>query len=341
MKESEIILLARDGIFQGKKVRGRIDETHISWVILTRKVVFKIKKPVKLSFLDFSTVKLRKERCNDEIILNRRFTDIYRSVVPIRIIGSKYIIGGRKGRIIDYAVRMKRMAVTKRMDNVLKQDGVRNSNIISLASAVSSVHRTCKPIYSPFVLSEARNLFNEIHGVEKFLIKNAGSEYGGIIAKSIQWSDTFLKHHQNRFQSRIDEGFKRDVHGDLHSGNIFLYRKPVIFDCIEFNESFRQIDVLYEIAFLCMDLEAYNRGPLANKFLSEYNKKINCFKIKEDVYIFNYFKCLRANVRAKVHAMSATQAENDMELQFHLEEVKKYLDLMRAIFRSDKSLFTG
>ena len=79
-----------------------------------------------------------------------------------------------------------------------------------------------------------------------------------------------------------------------------------------------------------MDLEAYNRVPLANKFLSEYNKKFNCFKVKEDVNIFNYFKCLRANIRAKVHAMSATQAENDMKLQFHLEEVKKYLDLMRG-----------
>jgi aminoglycoside phosphotransferase family enzyme len=142
------------------------------------------------------------------------------------------------------------------------------------------------------------------------------------------WSDQFLKSHAARLQQRIDRGFIRDVHGDLHSRNIFLYRKPVLFDCIEFNDPMRQIDVLYEIAFLCMDLEAYGQKNLSRYFLTEYKKKFKCFECKEDESLFIYYKCLRANVRAKVNVMSATQADTSEELHFHSEEAKKYLLLM-------------
>lgn len=119
------------------------------------------------------------------------------------------------------------------------------------------------------------------------------------------------------------------MHGDLHSGNIFLYRKPVLFDCIEFNDEYRQIDVLYEIAFLCMDIEAFHQKHLVKYFLLEYKKHFQCFETKEDEILFTYFKCLRANIRAKVHAMSAGQADTSDELAFHANETKKYLFLMK------------
>jgi aminoglycoside phosphotransferase family enzyme len=92
--------------------------------------------------------------------------------------------------------------------------------------------------------------------------------------------------------------------------------------------------VLYEIAFLCMDLEAYDRKFLSNDFLSAYDKQFNCLRAKEDDLIFNYFKCLRANVRAKVHSMRAMQAEDDREFRFHLEEMKKYIVLMGVYISS-------
>lgn len=334
MKESEVKLLATSGTFQGKKLKGRIEETHISWVILTRRFAFKIKKPIKLAFLDFSTLKARKARCGDEIRLNRRFTDIYQSVVPIRMGDSNLVIGGKKGKVVDYAVRMKRMAVTKRMDKLLQSNRVKNKNIISLAEVISNVHQKCQPVYEAFVLSQAKDLFNDIRGIKPFITKYLGNQYERIIARGMRWSDAFLRAHAEQFQERIESGYKRDVHGDLHSGNIFLYRKPVIFDCIEFNDSFRQIDILYEVAFLCMDMDAFNQRALAKRFLSEYSKRFNCFRTQEDRLIFKYFKCLRANVRAKVHVMSATQAEDVDELKFHLDEAKKYLTLMNVYMSS-------
>lgn len=333
MRESEVILLARNGTYRLKKMEGRIEETHISWVILTRKHAFKIKKPIKLSFLNFSTLKQRQKNCEREILLNSRFTDIYESVLPIRKFVSHYSIGGNQGSIIDYAVQMKRMAVTKRMDNVLRNGKVTENSIRALALIIASFHKRAEKIYKPFRLSEARSLFNNINEVRKFISANLGMDFGAIIYESVLWSNRFLREHGKRIQERIKEGYKRDVHGDLHSGNIFLYRNPVLFDCIEFNDEFRQIDVLYEVAFLYMDLEAFGRKALAKKFLIAYKHSFDCFKIKDDINIFNYYKCLRANVRAKVHSMSALQADNDCELQHHLKEIRKYLKLISAYIR--------
>lgn len=337
MKEDEVILLARNGLFNGKRLRGEIEETHISWVVLCKSVVFKIKKPIKLSFLDFSDLGKRKEKCEREILLNRRFTNIYQRVVPIRRSGSIFIVAGNNGKIVDYAVQLKRLATARRMDKVLKDNRVSIKDIVTLARTISDSHKKCEIVKKPFVLVQARNLFNDISAEAEFIAEHAGPSYRKIITKSIHWSDRFLDRHRQRLRQRIASGFRRDVHGDLHSGNIFIYRKPVIFDCIEFNDSFREIDVLYEIAFLCMDLEKFGKKRLAGIFFSEYSKRFNCVEDAEDIRIFNYFKCLRASIRVKVHVMGMKQSENDEERRPHLAEIRKYLLLMKRYMLSDQS----
>jgi uncharacterized protein len=329
MKEGEVILLAKEGVYQGKRLKGEIEETHISWVVLCEKVVFKIKKPIKLSFLDFSTLSRRKEMCYNELVLNARFTDIYQAVVPIRFTNGKFIAGGKTGKIVDYAVQSRRLDTARRMDTVLKTDHVTREDIVSLAKVVSMAHRNCPLVNTGFNLQQARKLFNDIRRESSYISKNAGSLYGSIIRKSVHWNNLFLKKHQNRLRERITEGFKRDVHGDLHCGNIFIYRQPVVFDCIEFNQSFRHIDVLYEVAFLCMDLQAYRKSRLAKTFISEYNRTFKCIRVPEDKKIFNYFKCLRANVRAKVHVLGARQSDTEIERTKHIAEAKKYFLLMK------------
>ena len=109
-------------------------------------------------------------------------------------------------------------------------------------------------------------------------------------------------------------GFTRDVHGDLHSGNIFLYKDPIIFDCIEFNDSFRQIDVLDEIAFLCMELEAFHRYDLSKFFYENYMYHSGMKETTESRLLFNYYKSYRANVRAMINAEEAVK---------HLQEISK------------------
>jgi aminoglycoside phosphotransferase family enzyme len=331
MTESEILTLAESGYFNGKLINGKVEETHISWVILTKHLVFKIKKPVKLSFLDFSTRTKRKKFCKQEIQLNKRLSNIYMDVVPICKYRNSWHIGKNKGEVKDYAVRMRRLQSDKKMDIMLRRQQAKKENILSLAKAVASFHKKATIITVAFEMSETRALFNDLLSIRKFIHKQMGENYSKIITHAIRWSNKFLRTHASDFQDRIVAGFKRDVHGDLHSGNIFLYKKPIIFDCIEFNDSYRQIDVINEIAFFCMDLEVHKKKSFSNLFLSEYLRHFSCFRTKEDERLFTYFKCYRANVRAKVNAISAQQTQNDGK---YLRAVKTHLQLMRSYINS-------
>ncbi len=330
MTEPEVIELSNHGTFNGSVISGSIEETHISWVILGKRDVFKIKKPLQLDFLDFSTLPLRKKYCERELQLNRRFSDIYLGVVPVRRHNNQWFIGGSQGAIADYAVHMRRMATFKRMDKMLQKATVEPQDLAELARVIAGFHKRAEKIYTPFHVAAARQLFNNLAETEPFVSKHCGEGFSAIISRSIEWSNRFLTAHGNRLQQRIDSGHKRDLHGDLHSGNIFLYKKPVLFDCIEFNDQFRQIDVLYEVAFLCMDMEATGQKHLSDAFLAAYKKYAPAFETSEDEDVFTYFKCLRANVRAKVHTISASQADSPGELAHHTADVARYLQLMRG-----------
>lgn len=330
MREAQIKTLATKGIFRGKVLHGAIEETHISWVILTGRFAFKIKKPLKFSFLDFSSLAKRKKYCEREVELNRRFSDIYLGVVPVRYTGGLWRLGRGVGRVVDFAVQMKRMQYLKRMDVMLQSGKVAMPHIISLAKAVAAFHARAEIIISSFNLAFARKAFNDIRVTRHFVAATLPKKYAAIVARSPAWSDAFLFRHKSRLQQRAEAGFKRDVHGDLHSGNIFLYRRPVIFDCIEFNDAYRQTDVLDEIAFFCMDLEANDQEAFSQKFTQEYSRYFPCFLQEEDRKIFTYFKCYRANVRAKVHALAAKQEADPILYARHLEWIKKYLLLMAS-----------
>lgn len=330
MREHEVRDLAKGVVYQGSFLKGKIEETHISWVVLTRNYAFKIKKPVKLSFLDFSTLELRRQFCEKEVILNRRFTDIYLSALPVSRLNDQWYIGESDNyRTVDYCVVMRRMAVAKRLDNVLQKGGVTARNASALALEVASFHSKAERIFTPFDLEAARNTFNDIRSIADFASHNLDADFGQLITHAIGWSDLFLEKHQDRIRQRISHGLKRDVHGDLHCGNIFLYRIPVLFDCIEFNDTYRQIDVLYELAFLCMDLERYGQKSLAEIFLAEYGKHFPAFQEREDDQLFTYFKSLRAGIRAKVHALQAMKAETKRGRSYQLAETNQYLNLLR------------
>ena len=148
-----------------------------------------------------------------------------------------------------------------------------------------------------------------------------------IVKRAVKLSDTFLLQHRDFFMQRVNDGFIRDCHGDLHARNIFLYHPPILFDCLEFNDEFRQIDVLDELAFFCMDLEAEGYFTLSKAFTDFYFAKAkNEFGLSQ-VLLFTYYKCYRANVRAKVNALRAMSAEDPIK-QRRLDDVKKYLALV-------------
>ena len=328
MDKDQINKLIRFGTYNGELLHGKLIETHISWVVLTKKFAFKIKKEMQYSFLDFSSITKRKYYCEQELLLNSRLSDIYLDVLPIKQTVNKLFIGEGKSQVIGYAVRMKKLQLAKQMHHLLERKQVSELQINVLAKKIALFHRHTDIIYNPFNESQAKTEFNDILTVKDWVKINLTNSYADLIEKAVMSSNTFLDQNKKFLKDRIKSGFWRDGHGDLHSKNIFLYRDPIIFDCIEFNDAFRQIDVLNEVAFFCMDLEAFQRNDLSEQFMKTYLELFPCMNSENEEKLFVYYKCYRANVRAKVNALRAMQSVDKIEIKKFSIEIKKYLKLM-------------
>ena len=334
MTQEQISSLVLKGEFPETTCERELVETHISWVIICGQFVYKIKKPVQYSFLDFSTLELRKMFCEREIELNRRLTDnIYIDVQPIREWQGRLIVGGNEGTITDYAVRMYKQDRDRQMDRLLLQNRVGDSDIKNLAEKIALFHKRAEIIYRKDFL-DIQEKFNDIETERKFLEENLGVRCSSIISHGIKTSDAYMEKNRELLAQRLNAGFTRDCHGDLHSRNIFLLPDPQPFDCIEFNDDFRQIDVLNEVAFLCMDLDAFDRKDLSDLFIKYYNQFFPAMMTDADRQLFVYYKSYRANIRAKVNSLRARSATANIEKAKSLLAVSKYLELMDSYLTS-------
>ena len=330
MNQILIESILQSGQFPHPFQKRTLVETHISYVILGTSYAYKFKKDLQYSFLDFSTLPLRKYYCERELHLNNRLTKgMYLKVVTARQSGSGIIIDGEEGEIIDYAIQMKRMQDSKQMHVMLEKRQVNENHIRALAKVIRKFHRQTDIIHVPFDRQKFSSRFNDIKSIADPVREKLGDVYAEIIEKSIRVSDQFLHTHDDLFTQRVQDGWIRDCHGDLHSRNIFLYAHPVIFDCIEFNDEFRQIDILDELAFFCMDLEAEGYARLSTLFIDVYFQSNKERFGQKEKLLFTYYKAYRANVRAKVNGLRLTSAEGK-EIVTHTREIQKYLSLMDA-----------
>jgi uncharacterized protein len=328
MNKNQIHQLLDKGIFPEDDWGIKLVETHISWVIIGKKYAYKIKKPLKLSFLDFSSLSKRKFYCDEELRLNRRLTqNVYLNVLAVSRKDNQYYLNSTKGKTIDYAVQMRKLDTSRQMDLLLKKNKVSKGQIEKIAFAISRFHKNI-PVTRPlFSRKNAEADFNDILTVKNFLEKNLGDKISGKIIHAIRKSNIFLRKNEELFRKREEQGFVRDCHGDMHSRNIFLYNKPIIFDCIEFNEKYRHMDVLKEIAFLCMDLEAFKKYRLSDYLLKTYSEQSLNNELR---LLFTYYKALLANVRAKASALQAMQQNENDPLRQRLKESLKYINLMHT-----------
>lgn len=332
MTKQEINQLLNSPAIAATTKHREVIETHISWVILTDKYAYKIKKPLNLHFLDFSTLEARKRSCEVEYELNCRLAkDMYLGVVPVRKQDLEWQIGEGPGEIVGHAVWMNRIDGDTEMNRMLERGTVTPDHITQLARQIALFHQSAHIVNPTWDKEELKKEFNDLASVINFVVENLGEKYGDLLNEALTISDVFLDQHWPEIQDRIEAGYVRDVHGDLHAGNIFLAQKPIIFDCIEFNDEFRQIDLLNEIAFFCMDMEAHDRHDLSELFLEKYLSEMTGLNPVFDAALFDYFKAYRANVRAKVKALAAMQVEEKGAQYVELEkEVMAYLTLMRG-----------
>ncbi len=335
MTNDQVHTLVSAGKFPGGINQVELVETHISWVLIHEAFVYKIKKPVHYSFLDFSTKAKRKHFCEREVVLNNRFGEgVYLGVVTVTQNDDQLGVDGQYGNVIDYAVKMRKLDRSRQMDQLLINNNVGEDDIGKLASVIAIFHQHAGRI-DHFNVDELRDKFNDLGSQADFLERLLPGS-AALIHDSIAESTIFLHKRRANFERRCRLGFVRDCHGDLHSRNIFLLPEPIPFDCLEFNDEYRYMDVLDEIAFLCMDLDAFGRSDLASRFVGFYMSHFPIMESNDDHQLFLYYKAYRANIRAKVNCLRAKGLNNIADQMQPVLEAGKYLRLMRDYFEKMK-----
>ena len=288
-------------------VAGRFDvvETHISWVLLAGSDAYKIKKPVKLHFLDFSTLEKRRFFCEEEVRLNRRTAPgLYLGVVPIA--GNPPMIGGR-GKPVDYAVHMRRFPADMLFTRLARDGLLTAAHVDALAGAVARFHAAAvraAPMEDARAVDRAVGPafenFADIDALETAVaVRTALLDLGGWTrAEAYALASTLARRHI--------AGFVRDCHGDLHLGNVALVEgAPVPFDCIEFNPALRTIDVMSDVAFMTADLAYHGLPRLAARFLGGYLEATGDYA---GLRVLRFYLVYRAMVRAKIACIRKHQA---------------------------------
>jgi aminoglycoside phosphotransferase family enzyme/predicted kinase len=278
-------------------------ETHISWVFLTERFAYKLKKPVCFEFLDFSTPARRERACWDELRLNRRLApEVYLDVLPIakRADGSLQWEG--PGEPVDWVVKMRRLPADACLLQQLKQGAVSDRQIRSLADFLAEFYLQ----QAPLMLQPERvrgQLTELIHSNRTDLLRLLPDERPRIERlHSAQFK--YVASHANLLDGRVCDGRYVDGHGDLRPEHIYLLPQPVVIDCIEFADNLRHLDILDELAFLSMECDMSGYAHVAEQIVRRYRELSGDRGPRS---LLNFYKTYRACVRAKVHALRSAQ----------------------------------
>jgi uncharacterized protein len=293
---------------------GQVDrlETHISWVFLAGPFAYKVKKPVRMGFVDFSTLEARRRCCDEEVRLNRRLApDLYLDVVEIRGHGDTLHIGGR-GPVREYAVRMRRFPQDALASRLLADGELLPAQVAALAVRIAAFHSGL-PAAAPdsgYGTSESvrRHAMQNFEEIDPML-QEPGDR--AAVQRIRDWTERELAARDADVQRRRASGMVRECHGDLHLGNVVLLDGELVpFDCIEFNADLRWNDVMSEVAFLMMDLMDRGAPHLAWLFLNAYLEETGDYS---GLPLLRSYLAYRALVRAKVHLLRARQAPGPAE----------------------------
>jgi aminoglycoside phosphotransferase family enzyme/predicted kinase len=281
-----------------------VRETHISLVFLTDHYAYKVKKPVNLGFLDFSTLEQRRFFCEQELALNRRLSsDVYLEVVALHQDGNRYSFDGH-GPVVEYALKMRRLPADCSLQALLRH-GKDSSELMETLAQHLAVFHHAHP------LPATTDYYGSLAHVQEDWTENfaqTAEHIGHTLSQHtydrVQCAvHTFMTQHAAWFAQRVENGCIRDGHGDLRAEHVYYEWERgqlQIIDCIEFNQRFRYIDVASDIAFLAMDLERLGAPDMAHHFVRAYVQAAGDVPLYR---LLDFYRCYRAYVRGKVTSM--------------------------------------
>src|SRR5882724_7137440 len=300
-------------------------QTHISWVFVASPFVFKVKKPVNLGFADFSTLEKRHHFCQHEVELNRRLCpEVYLGVVPIFKTASGFSFNG-EGEIAEYCVKMKELSRGWFLSELLTKNLVGEAEINRVLSRLHRFYQSQSPGPDIDLWGTPEKL--KISTDENFAQVEpfAGKNIAPAAFETVRhFTNRFYAVHGKLFLERIQQHRIRDCHGDLHLDHIHITPETLsIFDCIEFNDRFRFIDIANDVAFLAMDFDFEGRSDLGNLLLRNCARE---FHDPEMLKLSDFYKCYRALVRGKVESIQTISMKR-MKAREHSDAAARYFRL--------------
>lgn len=310
-------------------------ETHISWVLLTGDFVYKIKKPVNFGFLDYSTLERRAHFCKEEVRLNRRLApELYLGVVPVY--GSAESPSFEPlGEPIEYLVKTRQFRQQDLLGNLQRNGDLQDWHIDRLAERLAEFHSRIEGVAA----SAPQGMPGQVHQPvsQNFQqIRELVDDPTALqqLERLENWANTTFDRLQTQLLQRRETGFIRECHGDIYLDNVTLVDGEVtLFDCIEFNEDFRWIDTMSDVAFMVMDLRDRQLHRLANRFLNRYLEVSGDYA---GLAVLDYYIAYRAMVRAKVALLRLTQPVSSDERQQVLQRYASYTALAEACCQGNK-----
>ena len=307
--------------------RVRLIQTHSSFVFIAPPFVYKVKKPVNFGFLNFSTLEKRRHFCEREVVLNRRLSpNIYLGVVPISTRDGHFTFGEGE-EVVEYAVKMRKLSERHFLDQLVERDEVVPGDLNRIAIVLRQFYQAQHPTEEIEAWGRIDRL--RISTDENFRQTRPfiGQTLSRPAFEAIRfYTDRFYSRHAGLFASRIKERRIRDCHGDLHLEHIHVTPSALhIYDCIEFNDRFRYVDVANDAAFLAMDLDYEGRPDLARHFATQMAHALNDDGMPR---LMDFYKCYRAYVRGKVESLhSVTHAAPEEERRVSAGRARRYFRL--------------
>ncbi len=295
-------------------------DTHISWVILTGRFAYKIKKALRLEFLDFSTLELRRHFCEEELRLNRRWApELYLDVVPIRgTFAHPTLIGD--GEPIEYAVRMLQFSQESQLDRQLALGKLTNDDMHALAETISGYHGAANVVPPMDAEEVIRTVSGPMYDNFGPLARVGDDE---TVERIREWTARSLEELRDTLVARQHAGFVRECHGDLHLTNLVRLPSGIVpYDCVEFSVELRNMDVLSDLSFLFMDLVSRHRKDLAYALINRYLEKSGDYAGIRVMDLYFVYHCL---IRAKVAAIRNT-GKSLRELGYRLSIAIKWIE---------------
>ncbi|MFZ5466158.1 MAG: AAA family ATPase [Pseudomonadota bacterium] len=314
--------------FQARDPAARLVETHISSVILAGDRAWKLKKPVDFGFLNFTDLSQRVHFCREELRLNRALGGgLYLEVAEIRGTPDAPRING-EGDLLEAAVVMRRFPDGAQLDEVLTREGLPLARMDELADRIAAFHAAAPRVEMDSPLGEPGTVYapmaQNFEQIKPLLDPKDAARHEQLERLRL-WTEAAYARLAPTLAARKVDGFVRELHGDMHLGNMALVDDAiVIFDAIEFNDSFRWIDVMSELAFLLMDLEDRGLPAHARRLLNRYLENSGDYA---GIGLLRFYQAYRAMVRAKVALLGVAFGGTPEQIMDARARYARYVDL--------------